>query len=116
MPSLLSCSFNINDIFFEQWLISHFFPTISHLCARLAGRVFSDKFGGHLHLARLDLNLQSVFEIQISLLRYVCDINITQYGQEDEGTDFTKYRQDIRTFILTRQSILGSDFLTKLFS
>ena len=53
-----------------------------------------DKFGANLHLARLDLNLQRVFEIQISLLRYVCDINITQYGKEDEGTDFTKYRHD----------------------
>ena len=38
--------------------------------------------------------MQRVFEIQISLLRYVCDINITQYGEEDEGTDFTKYRHD----------------------
>ena len=54
--------------------------------------VQGDKFGGNLHLARFDLNLQSVFEIQISLLRYVCDINITQYGEEDEGTDFSKYR------------------------
>ena len=66
------------------------------MAARLADRVLrlvpGERCGAKLHLARLDLNLQRVFEIQISLLRYVCDINITQYGEEDEGTNFTKYR------------------------
>ena len=52
--------------------------------------------------------MQSVFEIQISLLRYVCDINITQYGEEDEVTDFTKYRQDPRTSDLSHLEMFST--------
>ena len=81
-----------------KWLISHFFPTISRLAAKIVDKVIRLVRGNKLEggtVARWHLSLQSVFEIQISLLRYICDINITLYGEEDGVTDFTKYRHGL---------------------
>ena len=83
-----------------KWLISHFFPTIiiSRLAAKIVDKVIRLVRGNKLEggtVARWHLSLQSVFEIQISLLRYICDINISLYGEEDGVTDFTKYRRGL---------------------